>query len=88
MHKDFPRVILDIERVELGIACGLQDRVVQTYGGLVHMDFTGNGTGDEILNGVPTGTINNGIYTAQDVALLPPMYLAYNINAGDCYSAV
>ena len=34
-YTDFPTVIMDIERVELEIACGLQDRVVQTYGGLV-----------------------------------------------------
>lgn len=25
---------------ELGIAAGLQDRVIQTYGGLVYMDFS------------------------------------------------
>jgi galactokinase/mevalonate kinase-like predicted kinase len=31
---------LDIEKNELGIAAGLQDRVVQTYGGLVFMDFS------------------------------------------------
>jgi galactokinase/mevalonate kinase-like predicted kinase len=33
-------VILNIEKEELGISAGLQDRVIQTYGGLVHMDFT------------------------------------------------
>lgn len=59
-------MILDIERVELGIACGLQDRVVQTYGGLVYMDFTGP----------------RNVYTEADKSLLPPMYLAYNISAG------
>jgi galactokinase/mevalonate kinase-like predicted kinase len=37
---DYPEVILSIERDELGISAGLQDRVIQTYGGLVHMDFT------------------------------------------------
>lgn len=36
----FPEVILNIEKEELGISAGLQDRVIQTYGGLVHMDFT------------------------------------------------
>ena len=67
---DFPKIILDIERVELEIACGLQDRVVQTYGGLVHMDFTGT----------------ENLYTDQDTALLPPMYLAYNSKVGKIMS--
>ena len=38
--EELPTVMLDIERRELGISAGLQDRVVQCYGGLVHMDFT------------------------------------------------
>lgn len=63
---DFPQVILDIEAVELGISAGLQDRVIQTYEGLVFMDFTGQ----------------KGIYERIDPNLLPPMYLAYNVNAG------
>jgi hypothetical protein len=65
---DFPNVIMDIERVELEIACGLQDRVVQTYGGLVHMDFTSA----------------HNVYTDVDKNLLPPMYLLYNTNTGRC----
>jgi hypothetical protein len=63
---DFPNVILDVERVELDIACGLQDRVAQAYGGLMFMDFTGH----------------RNIYTEVDKGLLPPMYLAYNTSAG------
>eukprot|EP01035_Chromulina_nebulosa_P017980 gene17980-23612_t len=63
---DFPQVILDIEKEELNISAGLQDRVIQTYGGLVHMDFT---------NDTP-------VYTSLDPSLLPIMYLAYNTNAG------
>ena len=63
---DFPQIILDVEREELGISAGLQDRVVQTYEGLVFMDFTGL----------------KGVYTKMDQNLLPPMYLAYNPNAG------
>jgi galactokinase/mevalonate kinase-like predicted kinase len=58
---------LDIEKVELDIACGLQDRVVQTYGGLVHMDFTAA----------------EHVYTEVDTSLLFPMYLAYNMHAGE-----
>lgn len=34
-----PRLALAVETEELGIAAGLQDRVVQTSGGLVFMDF-------------------------------------------------
>lgn len=35
----WPQHILDVEVQELGIAAGLQDRVVQFYEGLVYMDF-------------------------------------------------
>ena len=34
-----PGLILAIEREELGIVAGLQDRVIQEYDGMVHMDF-------------------------------------------------
>lgn len=66
-YLEFPQIILDIEKVELDIACGLQDRVVQTYGGLVHMDFTAA----------------EHVYTEVDTSLLFPMYLAYNMHAGE-----
>jgi glucuronokinase len=48
-HRVPPRAIpppqlaelaLSVETQELGLAAGLQDRVVQCYGGLVHMDFS------------------------------------------------
>ena len=35
-----PSFVLSVEKEELGIAAGLQDRVVQVYGGLVFMDFS------------------------------------------------
>jgi glucuronokinase len=35
-----PSLALSIESDELGIAAGLQDRVVQVYGGMVYMDFS------------------------------------------------
>lgn len=69
---DFPNIILDIERIELDIACGLQDRVVQTYGGLVHMDFTSSAN----------------VYTVVDKSLLPPMYLIYNTDTGERWNAL
>lgn len=37
---EFPSIILSVETDELGIAAGLQDRVIQCYGGLVFMDFS------------------------------------------------
>ena len=58
--------------MELGISAGLQDRVIQTRGGLVHMDFSET----QFKN---RGT---GLYTDLDIALLPPFYLAYNVEVG------
>ena len=34
-----PSFVLSVEKEELGIAAGLQDRVIQVYEGLVYMDF-------------------------------------------------
>ncbi|KXZ48707.1 hypothetical protein GPECTOR_26g610 [Gonium pectorale] len=34
-----PGLVLSVEAEELGVAAGLQDRVIQVYGGFVHMDF-------------------------------------------------
>jgi glucuronokinase len=39
-QHDLPHIALACETEDLGIAAGLQDRVVQAYGGLVFMDFT------------------------------------------------
>jgi galactokinase/mevalonate kinase-like predicted kinase len=73
----FPQLVLDIESVELGIAAGLQDRVVQTYGGLVHMDFQGSAA----TSGGGVGAAG-GKYTSLDPSLLPELYLVYNIDLG------
>jgi len=59
--------ILAVERDELGIAAGLQDRVVQLYEGLVYMDFS-----EEL-----TKKQGHGNYHKLDISLLPPLYLAY-----------
>ena len=40
-----PGLILDAEN-ELGITAGLQDRIIQVYGGLVYMDFSNQGNTD------------------------------------------
>lgn len=80
---DFPAVLLSIEQEELGIRAGLQDRVIQAYGGLVHMDFTQRVDSDNDNN-----ITNKNIYTQIDPSLLPPLYLLYNTDAGGDSGAV
>ncbi len=61
---------LRAETEQLGITAGLQDRVVQTHGGLVAMDFANMIT-------EPRFGVALGRYEAIDAALLPPLFLAY-----------
>ena len=61
---EFPSTILAIEKEELNIAAGLQDRVIQVYGGLMHMDFSQTPP----------------LYTKYPINLLPCLYLAYDIS--------
>ncbi len=63
-----PSLILAVETEELGIAAGLQDRVVQVYGGLVDMDFDPN----------YVAAHGHGRYEHLDSELLPPMLLAWD----------
>ncbi|XP_010550164.1 PREDICTED: glucuronokinase 1-like isoform X2 [Tarenaya hassleriana] len=67
-----PNLVLNAEK-ELGIVAGLQDRVAQVYGGLVHMDFSK----DHMEN------LGHGIYTPMDTSLLPPLHLIYAENPSD-----
>lgn len=62
-----PAWVRAAEQEELGITGGLQDRVAQSYGGLVFMDF-------ECTKLERDGF---GTYEPLDIALLPPLYLAY-----------
>jgi glucuronokinase len=62
-----PGLILSVEKDELGIGAGLQDRVAQVYEGLVYMDFDA-----EFMN-----ERGHGIYEPLDPGLLPPIYIAY-----------
>ena len=57
-----------VEKDELGISCGLQDRVAQTYGGMVYMDF------DKAI----MDRQGYGHYENLDPDLLPPIYIAYD----------
>lgn len=71
-----PSLALSVETQELGIAAGLQDRVVQVYEGLVFMDFSK--ATEQSHSGMPYG-----VYERLDPALLPPIYVAFNDDAGE-----
>jgi len=62
-----PNIILSVERDELGIAAGLQDRVAQVYDTLVYMDFSRHFMEQW----------GHGLYKVMDKDLLPPLFLAY-----------
>ena len=66
-----PSFVLSVERDELGIAAGLQDRVIQIYEGLVYMDF--DPARERDVRGFKCYH-----YEPLDPALLPPIYLAYH----------
>lgn len=61
------QLALSVETDELDIKAGLQDRVAQTYGGLVYMDF----------NPEHMQRQGHGVYQNLPLELLPPLYLAY-----------
>ncbi|KAI8073514.1 ribosomal protein S5 domain 2-type protein [Gilbertella persicaria] len=60
-------LVLKVEQEELSIAAGLQDRVIQSYGGLVYMDF----------DRAYMDQHGHGKYESLDVQLLPKLWLAY-----------
>lgn len=62
-----PTLVMRVETEELGIAAGLQDRVIQVYGGCVYMDF----------NREHLEEYQYGIYEELDTKLLPSLYVAY-----------
>jgi glucuronokinase len=66
-----PSLALSVETEELGIAAGLQDRVIQVYEGLVFMDFAPERMHEQ--HGYLCGR-----YEPLDPARLPPLYLAYS----------
>jgi glucuronokinase len=65
-----PSLALGVERDELGIAAGLQDRVIQVYEGLVYMDFARERMQER-------AGYKYGVYEPLDPALLPPLYIAF-----------
>jgi glucuronokinase len=71
-----PSLALSVENEELGIAAGLQDRVVQVYEGLVYMDFSRERM--QLHDGLACG-----VYEPMAPALLPPLYLAYRLDVSE-----
>ncbi len=66
-----PMFVLSVERDELGIAAGLQDRVAQVYEGLVYMDF-------DLQQEHLVADLLSYKYEPLPPDLLPPLYLAYH----------
>lgn len=69
-----PSLVMSVETDELGISAGLQDRVIQVYGGAVYMDFS---TLRDVF-GFPCG-----VYEPLDPAQLPPLYVAFSAAASN-----
>lgn len=69
-------IALAVETEQLQINAGLQDRVIQVYGGLVSMDF------GEMTTNARFG-VAHGSYERVDPSLLPPMFLAYREGAAE-----
>ena len=66
-----PTFVLSVERDELGIAAGLQDRVIQCYEGLVYMDF--DRAQEQTVAGMTVYA-----YEPLPTDWLPPFYIAYH----------
>ncbi len=74
--ETMPTFVLEVETKELGLAAGLQDRVIQTYEGAVYMDFA-----RELIE-----STGHGRYEPLDVRLLPPIFVAYRTDAAEASS--
>lgn len=68
-----PNVILQVETDKLGIAAGLQDRVIQVYEGAVFMDF------DQAY----MAEHGCGRYEELDPRSLPNLFIAYRLDLGE-----
>ena len=77
-HVDIPlpiqaNLVLETETKELAVPAGLQDRVIQSYEGLVYMDFS-----KEIMD-----KQGYGYYERLDPGLLPKVYVAYRTSLSE-----
>lgn len=66
-----PSLALSVEKEELGISAGLQDRVIQVYEGAVYMDFAAERMTEH-------QGFRHGVYERLPAELLPPLYIAYS----------
>ena len=66
-------LVLETETKELGVPAGLQDRVIQSYEGLVYMDFAKDLQDKQ----------GYGDYQSLDPALLPNVYVAYRTSLSE-----
>jgi glucuronokinase len=71
-----PSLALSVETEELGIAAGLQDRVIQVYEGVVYMNF-----GQAYMR--EQAGLRFGVYERLDPRLLPPVYVAYKADVSE-----
>ena len=71
-----PSLVLSVEKDELSIQGGLQDRVIQVYDGLVYMDFSEQASTNQ--QGLCCGT-----YDRLSTKNLPPLFLAYDATVGE-----
>lgn len=68
-----PEFLLSVESEELAISAGLQDRVAQTYGGLVYMDFAAEHFRRR----------GYGVYEKLDHRLIQNVYVAYRADLSE-----
>ena len=66
--EEQPTLVMCAERDELGIACGLQDRVAQIYNGVTFMDFA-----RDVVEATGHGT-----YERLNPSMMPNLYIAYD----------
>jgi len=71
--EEQPNLVLETETKELGVAAGLQDRVIQTYEGLVYMDFA-----RELM-----AERGYGEYERLNPALLRDVYVAFRTSLSE-----
>ncbi|HYK91987.1 MAG TPA: GHMP kinase [Acidobacteriota bacterium] len=77
-NEILPNLVLSVETKEVGIAAGLQDRVVQTYEGVVFMDFQ-----REHME-----RYGHGRYEPLDPTRLPPLFVAYRTDLSEISGVV
>jgi len=67
------KLVLEAETREIGVPAGPQDRVIQTYEGLVYMEFR-----RDLME-----SRGFGEYERLDPGLLPPLYVAYRTSLSE-----